>query len=550
MSAGGRKDPERIPYPGFIGPTYQPGSRVLDSERCINLYPEIIESGQGKSRMALVGTPGLELFTTLPTSPCRGLWAGDNRLFAVGGATLYEVFANGSTTARGNVDTDAANSPVKIFSNGNQLLIISNGKAWIDTGTSIVQPTFAAISGTVDTSGVNVTWKTGDKFNQALVGATITINAVNYIVSTVALNGLSLVLTASAGTQTGVAYSASPIVRASSGAYMDGYFIVQPPNSNQINISALLDGTTWAGNDFAVRSGGQDRLLAVIADHEELWLIGKKTTEVWYNSGNAGFPFQRIQGAFIEQGCGAQFSPAKLDNRMLWLGGDDRGAGVVWMVQGYKPQRVSNHSVESFIQSYSKISDAVGYGQQWRGHSFYVLTFPTAQACWVYDLTTGMWHERNYWNGVSQVTPLGRFHAVTALDGITEEHFIGAGGTGQIYKQKSTVFTDVTQAIRRQRTAPHISDRQKWLYYHSLQIDMQVGVGVSVAGAELEVSNDGGFTFGTVKAASTGAAGQYKTRVKWRRLGRSRDRVFRVTLWDAIEYALVDAFVEVEPGTS
>lgn len=65
-------------------------------------------------------------------------------------------------------------------------------------------------TGVVSTSGTAVTWTSGDEFSTAwIAGDTITINAVNYTVASVASN-VALTLTGSAGTQTGVTYSISP----------------------------------------------------------------------------------------------------------------------------------------------------------------------------------------------------------------------------------------------------------------------------------------------------------------------------------------------------
>lgn len=58
-------------------------------------------------------------------------------------------------------------------------------------------------SSIVSTSGVDVTWSSGDKFNQSMQGGVIAISAVDYIVSSVPTDH-NLVLTTSAGVQTGV----------------------------------------------------------------------------------------------------------------------------------------------------------------------------------------------------------------------------------------------------------------------------------------------------------------------------------------------------------
>src|SRR5579872_5819337 len=180
--------------------------------------------------------------------------------------------------------------------------------------------------------------------------------------------------------------SASLVVAASTGAFMDGYFIAAQPASRNIQISSLYDGTMWDPLDFAVKEGYPDPITSILADHEQLWIFGSQKTEVWYDSGALNFPFVRIPGAYVEQGCIAPFSPASLDNSVFWLGGDARGAGIVWRAVGYSPLRVSNHAIEEQFRKYiltSTIQDAIGYAYQEGGHSFYVLNFPSANHTWV-----------------------------------------------------------------------------------------------------------------------------------------------------------------------
>lgn len=51
----------------------------------------------------------------------------------------------------------------------------------------------------------------------------------------------------------------------------------------------------------------------------------------------------------------------------------------------------------------------------------------------------------------------------------------------------------------------------------------------------MSYSNDGGFTFGNEQHASLGKVGEYKNRVVWRRLGHSKNRVFRFAISDPVK---------------
>src|SRR6266851_1374344 len=95
---------------------------------------------------------------------------------------------------------------------------------------------------------------------------------------------------------------------------MDNYAIFTTSTKGQFGITALADLSSINPLDVASAEGAPDDLVSVIADHREVWLFGAETIEIWSDTGAQFFPFERSPGGFIEQGCIAMFSPAKLDN--------------------------------------------------------------------------------------------------------------------------------------------------------------------------------------------------------------------------------------------
>ena len=181
---------------------------------------------------------------------------------------------------------------------------------------------------------------------------------------------------------------------AGSVGYIDGYFVFTEPNTQKFWVTSILDGTSIDPLDFASAEGYPDNVVALIVDHLEIFLFGTTSVEVWYVAGTPDFPMARIQGAFMEVGCEAAYSVAKLDNSVFFLGSDARGRGIIYRINGYTPARISNNALEFAIQNYGDITDAIGYTYQQGGHPFYVLIFPSAGATWVYDVSTQVWHER------------------------------------------------------------------------------------------------------------------------------------------------------------
>jgi len=255
--------------------------------------------------------------------------------------------------------------------------------------------------------------------------------------------------------------------------YLDSYFVFNEPNSQRVWVTSLLDGTAIDPLDFASAEGNPDNIVSLMVDHREVWLFGNNTVEVWYNAGLADFPLARIEGAFMETGCLAPYSVAKLDNSVFWLGSDARGNGIVYRNQGYNAQRVSTHAIEWQIQQYGVLSDAIGYSYQQDGHSFYVLTFPTAQATWVFDVATGAWHERAYWDNVQY-----RRHRSNCQANFAGQVLVGDWENGRVYAFDPEVYQDNGEAqrwLRSWRALPTGQNTLKRTAHHALQLDCESG---------------------------------------------------------------------------
>jgi len=330
-------------------------------------------------------------------------------------------------------------------------------------------------------------------------------------------------------------------------SYLDGYFVFIEPNSQKVWVTALNDPTSIDPLDFASAEGDPDGLVSSIVDHSQVWLFGTSSVEVWYNSGNADFPLQRIEGAFNELGCAATFSVAKLDNSLYWLGQDARGQGIIYRANGYTGQRVSTHAVEWQIQQYDDLSDAVAYTYQQDGHSFYVLNFPSANATWVYDVATQAWHERAGWINGSFVRHRGNCQTF-----FNQTITLGDYQNGNIYAFDMEVYADydrVQKWLRTWRALPTGQNNLKRTVQHTLQLDCETGVGlVSGQGSDPQVmlrwSDDAGHTWSNEHWSGMGAIGQYGRRVFWRRLGMTtklRDRVYEASGTDPVKVTIVGA---------
>jgi hypothetical protein len=335
--------------------------------------------------------------------------------------------------------------------------------------------------------------------------------------------------------------------------YIDGYFLFNQPGTQKFQITNLL-GTDIDALDFASAEGAPDLLKAIVIDHREVWLFGQTTTEVFFNSGNSDFPFERIPGAFIEIGIVAPYSATKVDNSVMWLHQDEFGQGMVYRAEGYTPKRVSTHAVEADIAKLAKasrIDDAIAYCYQQEGHIFYVLNFPTANRTWAYDASTGEWCKRAWRDPVTNTYQRQRQQVHMSFAG---KNIVGDWQTGNLYVMDLDVYTDNGDPIPRVRRCPHVATADySNIFFQSLTVDMEVGTGL-LAGqgvdpqAMLRISNDGGKTFVTEIWQSFGKIGEYRARVRYTKLGKARDRVYELVITDPVKVVIVDASSVAKAG--
>lgn len=468
-------------YPGFCGSSAVTQASVFNPERTVNFYPQRLD-GTAKSPVSLYPCPGFAAFCTLPTSPVRALYAINGRTFAIGGDTFYEVFAGGTSTARGTMAIDSR-----------QPTLSSNGSA----GHQIF----------------------------------ITSGNLGYI--------YDLITDTLSAETTGSAF----------GLMLDGYFIKLDTDRSEFAISDLEDGTTWDAANVAQRTFAGDSWLAMGRSHRELWLFGGQTSEVWYDSGASNFPFEPYQGAFIEEGIAAPYSLAQFgseDAGLLWLSQNAKGQGVFRRAVGYTPQRISTEPVEYALSNYARIDDAIGWTYQDQGHNFYVCLFPTARACWVYDDTTDLWHERLEWDTATGTWDAYRAQCQCVAFG---QHLYGDRSSGTIFAGSVTKLLDMNgNGIRRLRRGPVLSDEGKLFVVPRLTLDLEPGLG-STSGqgvnpqVMLRASRDGGQTWGNERWKSAGRQGIYGQLVYWDLLGQSRAFVPEITMTDPAPWRVSGAYL-------
>jgi len=277
---------------------------------------------------------------------------------------------------------------------------------------------------------------------------------------------------------------------------VDNYFVYNRPNTQQWGSSGILSPIS-PQLSFSSKDGSPDNLVSMIVSNREVFLLGEASSEVWIDAGLFPFAFQRIPGTNTQHGIVAKFSVSRIGNSFAYVSRNIRGQAQIMMMNGYVPTRISTHAVENtLVDQY--ISDAIAYTYQMEGHECYVVSFPTLDLTWVYDLSTQMWHK---WLSVDNQNVFHR-HRSNCHANFQNMNLVGDYQNGLIYQLDPQNYTDNGNEIRRVRRAPHmVSDYQRQ-YFDELQIYFQPGVGLSNGltanenpQAMLRWSDDGGSTW-------------------------------------------------------
>jgi hypothetical protein len=452
-------------------------SRPINPARLVNLYAEPAPPNS-VSPWVLFGTPGQKTFATAGSSDIRcGLFAL-GYLYVLSGQTVYRIDSGGTATACTG-DTPSATGSAMMKSNGVQLGILVNGRLFF----------VAAATPTV------VTAVTDGQY---------------------------------------------PADGASSFDFINGFgAFTKAATDGEWFLSDSYDFSAFDAADFATAESAPDGLLRLLANHNEVWLFGVNTTEVWQNTASV-FPFDPIPGSLMDRGIAAPLSAALMDNSVFWIG-DDR---IVYRANGYTPQRVSTFAVEEILRA-GTISDAEASTHAIGGHHFYVLRFPTLDRTLALDAATGIWHERQ--SGTA-VTPAA--WDVLCIFNAFGKTLVGLAD-GAIRELDLDTYLDGTTQIRRVITSFPAYANGKRTILRRMELECELGVGLTTGQGStpqwmLRKSNDGGFTFGNEKFASAGATGARRARLMWDQLGMFRNGAVELSIADPVKVAVYGGGYEVE----
>lgn len=475
---------------------YVSESGPLIEKRLVNMIP-VIPEADAASKRALFHTPGIKQTTSVAGNNSRGVLVfSDGTPYRVIGTTLYSFDKfTGISTTHGTI---SGASDVSMDSNGINIAIQDpNGDSYFFTPST---NTLELNSGSVFLS-----------FGQA---KTVTFIDSFYV------------------------YTTEKIFFSSS--------------SKTVN-----DGKNFNALDFLDAEISPDLIRKGFKDHNQLYIGGDNTTELYKSRVTTGFPFQRISGGIIPKGIRAPNSVVKFNKSFMFIGAGKDEKAAIYRILGSSIEKMSNSSVDQLIQGNSEktISKARGFSYSENGNFFAVFTI--GDNTLVYDDTTSRlsgkheWHERQ--TGITDGNGFLPWRAVhgALVNGIIQVADDRSGLVGDLDRGTHTEYGNEIERII--STKPFM-DKSDEIFSKEILLFMKTGIGDATTPdpqIRMDYSDNGSRSFKNEISKSMGRVGEYKTEVKWSRLGGiPNNRVLRFKTTAAVPIEIYALFGNAKVSVS
>ena len=497
-----------MPFVNLVGPSYQVGEVNLSPQRTLNYYVETHDVEGVKVPKVLKTTPGVQDTAWTFTGSTSDYRGRGMYLSAIGYLPdqlplLYSVF--GSKAYRTNQEFDAVELIGTLTDTGTQVSMTDDGFYVLMADSELLH-----------------------KFDmKALPGDTSSWGQVDMPLKN---------------------DSTTTKIRPTHVGYLNSRIIVNDKNTNAFYFS-LVGKTEFDVSEGALdwyeSSMSSDTNTALAVFNGSLLILGNRSYELWRGTDNQDDPFAPVGGSSRAIGIKAPYSLAVCNDSAFWLGSSDVGSDAVWMLNGTTPTRISDPGIEDQIYSLSSREAAEGSAYSKGGMTFYVLTFREANRTFVYEVSTGLWCERLARDPLTGEWQAYKYSNCCFANSRIYVQDMTSNRIGFFDEAKHTEI-DGTQIVR-QRISPVWWDACNDIVIQEILLDMQVGTTTLLSGQGsdprvlLEISRDGGYTFGPIDDRSMGVQGAYSHVVRWRSKGRGRSIVARITVSEPVSHGIYQA---------
>jgi hypothetical protein len=311
--------------------------------------------------------------------------------------------------------------------------------------------------------------------------------------------------------------------------WQDGYFITT--DGTNIVITDLNDPTSVNPLAYGSAEADPDSILGLLSIRGELYVLGQRTIEVFYNTGvvtdAAPFPFQRQRGAQIDKGIVGTHAKCLFLDSFAFCGAARNEQPKIYVAGLGQATAISTRGIERLLAAVDDPSTIVLEARNGDGANSLYVHLPDQTL--VYDHEASQSAETPVWYRLAS--------GIYADQAYRARNFVYAYGQwhcGDIQSFNLGVLVDDNDL--------QFGDKTEWKFDCQLAYSQGKGAichdlelvgfyGRASPGSEPKIFmswTDDGVTFSQERAARSGFSGQRSLRVAWRRNGFFRQwRAFR-----------------------
>ena len=300
---------------------------------------------------------------------------------------------------------------------------------------------------------------------------------------------------------------------------------------------------------FMNTESNSDSINGLMAIGNVLYMFGPKSVEIYTYAGEEYATWSRQYFSAVgEFGLEAPDSLVCVGRTIYFVSTGRSYGKCIMSVTGTAFERVSEDWLDELILENTSGSYGFGYGIN--DHQFYVLQLPDIGQTWCYDAACQEWHERRC--HIQDSVKEGRWR----VGGIANfrSHFYAMTEDGLFCSTYDDYWyedypTGKSMVMVRHRQGPVFTSELRPFVIEELALECNVGYPANYykerddAEVLLEVSRDGGVTYGNVRSARFGVKGNYSHRVRWHNLGRNRLCVLKITFSEPMDFVLTNCAI-------
>ena len=479
--------------------SYRNAVNAFTIQSCINCYP-VVPTKQAVADLSIFGTSGIkEVATTLNSlaGANRGGRVKGGKPYVLNGPDLYRI-DRAINDAGSQIYTPVLMGKVggegrAFFSdNGKQLIVICSGKGFIVDET--LTPAFQQITAPGFTA-----------------------------------NGTPETVT-----------------------FVDGFFLVTT-SAKKIIRSNINDGLTWNALNFGTAEADPDELKAIVTLKNQPYAGGAKTIEMFRNISASGFSFQRVNGYVISKGVFAPSTFIAAADRIFFVGGGEMESPAIWALPpAGEPEKISTDAIDTQLQRMSAEDVSNAFAWTYSQNGGYFVGFSFTDQCFVYDIASGLWHDRESQvldsKGFVQITRWRANCILTAYNSV----FVADSQSGKIGELSPFLFREFDRAIRRAIITPPISNQAQPFFISRVDAIMDQGRTENSSASPILVAlswSTDAITWSNPIHAEVGEIGNFGENISWNPIGRaSRFTVLKFEFSANAPFALLRADMNVIQG--